>query len=199
MDFVLSILLPIVLFYIFDKMGKTLDGTIVAGAWSILMTIVVFAKDRRLNVYAIIGFIFSVVGLVTTVISNDPVYYLAYPIVSDILFAIAFFGSVAIKKPLIQAFAEYQMKDIFPLELRVKPMYKNAWIILTVAWGLLSFLQAGIRIILLMSVNTSVYFSVSTVIGNTTSIIMLIASVEFPSWYWKRMKLKETVAKEAGI
>lgn len=198
-EFIFSIIIPILLFLVFDKMGRTLTGTIAAGSWSLLMTVVIFIRDKKLSLYAILSLIFSVIGLVTTVVSNDPVYYLASPIVSDILLALVFFVSAAIGKPLIQQFAEYQMKDMFSPALRAKPMYKNAWMILTVAWGVLSLLQAFIRTVLLVSVSHSVYFSVSTFIGSVTTIIMLVGSVRFPSWYWKREKIKETVMKEARI
>lgn len=198
-EFILSVILPILLFLVLDKMGMTLTGTILAGVWSLLMTIIVLIKDKRLNVYAIISLIFAVIGLTTTVISSNPVYYLASPIVSDILLALAFFLSVAIGKPLIQEFAEYQMKDMFSPDLRAKPMYKSAWMIITSAWGVLSLLQAAIRIVLLVSVSSAVYFSVSMIIGNLTTIGMLIGSVRFPSWYWKRANLKETALKEENV
>jgi hypothetical protein len=162
MEFMLSVILPIILFLAFDRMNMTLKGTIAAGAWS-----------------------------VTTAISSNPLYYLASPIVSDLLLALAFFASVAVRKPLIKEFAEYQMKDMFSPALRAKPMYNNAWMIITAAWGVLSLLQAAIRIVLLLTVSNAVYYSASMIIGNVTTIIMIIGSVKFPSWYWKRETLKE--------
>lgn len=191
MEFMLSVILPIILFLVFDRMDMTLEGTIAAGAWSLLMAVIVLIKDRRVNIYALLGLIFSVIGLVTTVISSNPLYYLASPIVSDLLLALAFFASVAVRKPLIKEFAEYQMKDMFSPALRAKPMYNNAWMIITAAWGVLSLLQAAIRIVLLLTVSNAVYYSASMIIGNVTTIIMLIGSVKFPSWYWKREILKE--------
>jgi hypothetical protein len=80
------------------------------------------------------------------------------------------------------------MKDMFSPE----PMYKAAWMLLTGAWGVLSILKAAVRIVLLLTVSTSVYFSTSTLIGNITSVIMLIASVQFPSWYWNRAYSKKS-------
>jgi intracellular septation protein A len=199
MEFLLSVILPVLLFFIFDRMNMTLGGTIAAGVWSLIMTIAILIKDRRINVYAIISLIFSAVGLVTTMISSNPVYYLASPIVSDLLLSLAFFISVAVRKPLIQEFAEYQMKDMFSPALRAKPMYRNAWMIITAAWGGLSLLQAAVRIVLLITVSNAVYYSVSMIVGNVTSILMLVGSVKFPKWYWKRESLKDNNLKGVNI
>ncbi|NLI14552.1 MAG: hypothetical protein GX425_18525 [Peptococcaceae bacterium] len=163
-----------------------LTGTILAGSWSVAVVLIQYIRERKINIYAIIGAIISFISLVGTVISRNPVFYLASPIVTDFLLALVFLGSLLFGKPLIQMFAEYEMKDAFPEDFRKKPKYKSAWKILTVGWGILSITQALLRIILLYSASMGIYYSISMIYGNVSTLLFFAFSFWFPKWYWAR-------------
>jgi intracellular septation protein A len=185
-NFVLSVICPIMIFSIFEHFKMNLIGIIFAGTWSVGVVLTQFIQERKLNFYGIIGAIFSVISLVGTVISRNPTFYLASPIVSDSLLALVFLGSLLIGKPLIQIFAEQEMKDAFPEEFRKTTKYKSAWKLLTLGWGILSISQALLRVVLLYSVSMELYFSISTIYGNVTTPLFLLFSFWFPKWYWER-------------
>jgi intracellular septation protein A len=189
LDFVLSVVIPIILFSAFSHYNMVLTGTVLAGIWSIAVILIQFLKSKKVNIFAAITAGIYTIGLIGTIISRDPKFFLASPIVTDLLLALVFLGSVFLGKPLIQIFAEYTVKDAFSDELRKKPMYKSAWTILTVAWGVLSVTQALLRVILLNSVSNQLYFGISTAYGNISTPLMLVISFWFPSWYWKRKKI----------
>ncbi len=185
-DFILSVIVPIAIYYIFSIYKLEVTGTIITGLWCLGVIAVQFIITKRLNVYALIAAVLSAIGLIGTVISNDPKFFLASPIVSDILLAIVFFVSIFIGKPLLEVLAEYSMKSKFSEDVKKRPGYKSAWIILTVAWGILSLTQALLRIILLYSASNEVYFAVSTAYGNISTPLLLVFSFWFPGWYWRR-------------
>lgn len=185
MEFFLSVVIPVALFSIFDHYNMTLNGTIAAGGWSLGVIVLQYVRDKRVNVFAALGTIFSAIGLVGAVISKNPMYYLASPIVIDMLQAIVFLGSVLIGKPLIQMLAEYTTKRRFSDEFRRQPKFKRAWVLLTVAWGVLNLTQAFLGIILLRYASNEVYYAVSSGYGSISTPLMLAVSFWFPGWYWK--------------
>ncbi len=184
-EFLVSVIFPVAIFSVCDRMRMTLLGTLLAGGWSIGVVLIEWTRTRRLNIYASISAGFSAIGLVGTVISQNPAFYLAAPIAVDLLLAVVFLGSLLFPRPLIQCFAEYQMQHVFPEELRQKPQFRRAWAILTAAWGILSITQALLRIILLASASQSVYYAISTAYGNISTPLLLLLSFWFPGWYWR--------------
>lgn len=189
MDFILSVIVPIAIYYIFFTYKMEVTGTVITGLWCLGVIAVQFIISKRLNIYALIAAVLSAIGLIGTVISKDPKFFLASPIISDILLAIVFFVSIFIGKPLLEVLAEYSMKRKFSEDVKKRPGYKSAWIILTVAWGILSLTQALLRIILLYSASNEVYFAVSTAYGNISTPLLLVFSFWFPGWYWRRKSL----------
>jgi intracellular septation protein A len=188
-EFIGSVIIPIIIFSVFKNFHSILTGTILAGIWTICVVLIGFIRENKIYVYALIASIFSAIGLIGTILSKDPTFYLASPIVSDILFALICFGSLILRKPLIQTFAEYQMKNSFPESLQKNPRYKLAWIILTVAWGVLNLSQALLRFALLFSVSKELYYSINTIYGSISTPLLLIFSFWFPGWYWRRHNL----------
>ena len=185
-EFILSVVVPIILFSAFDYYNMKLSGTIVAGSWSIGIVIVQFIKKHKVNIFGAIGAGLSAIGLIGTILSKNPTFYLASPIVIDLILSAVFLGSVLLGKPIIRILAEYSVKGGFSEEIRKKPKFKSAWIIVTIAWGVLSITQALLRIVLLYSVSNEVYYAISTAYGNISTPLLLVFSFWFPGWYWKR-------------
>jgi len=186
MDFILSAIIPIIIFYAFDKNEMTIDGIILSGVWSIGVVLVNFIKERKINALALISVIFSGIGLIGTVISQNATFYLISPIIQDILAALIFFGSLFFKKSLIQVVVEQSYLKNASEELKKRPKYKSAWRILTVLWGVVNISHAFLKIILFYSVSTSAYYAISTAYGTISSPIFIAFSIMFPKWYWKK-------------
>lgn len=184
-EFVVSAVIPIIIFSIFNQMKMTLSGIILSALWSIGVVLVNYIKERKINALATMAGVFSAVGLIGTIISKNPTFYLISPIVQDILYALVFFGSVFLERSLIQIIVEQTYLKNVPEDFKKQKKYKNAWVILTCAWGALNVFQAVIRIILLKSVSMSSYYAISTLISNISSPMLLVFSITFPRWYWK--------------
>jgi len=185
-DFVVSAIIPIIIFSVFDKMEMTLSGIILSGVWSIGVVLINFMKEHKINALAAMGASFAGVGVIGTVISKNPTFYLVAPIIQDALLALIFFGSLFCQRSLIQIIVEQSYLKNVPEEFKKQPKYKAAWRIVTIAWGVLNISQAVLRTILLYSVSMSSYYAISTIYGNVSGPLLLTFSVLFPKWYWKK-------------
>lgn len=188
-DFIVSAIIPIVIFSTFNKFKMILTGIILSGLWSIGVVIINFIKEHQINALATLSAIFSTIGLIGTIISKNPTFYLVSPIIQDMLYALIFFGSLFFEKSLIQIIVEQSYFKNASEELRKKAKYKSAWRILTVAWGILNVSQAGLRAVLLYSVSMDSYYAISTIYSNISSPVLLAFSISFPKWYWKSEKI----------
>jgi intracellular septation protein A len=190
-EFLLSVIIPIIILAVLSHFNMTLLGAILAGTWALAASAVKFARERRVNIYAMIVAGFSAIGLIGTIISHSPTFYLASPIISDLVLAVVFLGSLLFSRSLIQIFAEYETKNLFPPELRMHPRYADAWRILTAGWGILSLSQALLRMVLLRSVSATLYYTVSSIYGNISTPLFLIFTFWFPRWYWRALLKKK--------
>jgi len=187
-DFVVSAIIPIILFSVFDKMGMTFNGIILSGGWSIGVVVINFMQEHKINALAAMSAVFAGIGVIGTIISKNPTFYLVAPIIQDILVASIFFGSLLFERSLIQIIVEQSYLKMIPEKTRKRPDYKSAWRIVSIAWGFLSVSQATLRVILLYSVSMSSYYAISTIYGNISSPLFIAFSMLFPKWYWKRKK-----------
>ena len=129
--------------------------------------------------------IFSAIGLIGTIVSKNPTFYLVAPIVQDWLYALIFFVSLFFERSLVQIIVEQSFLKNVSEEFRKKPKYKSAWRILTCAWGILNISQAVLRMILLHSISMSSYYAISMAYSNISGPLLIAFSISFPKWYWK--------------
>lgn len=184
-EFVISAIIPIIIFSAFDKFKMTLTGIILSGLWCIGVVLINFIKDHKINALAAMAGIFSAIGLIGTIVSKNPTFYLIAPIVQDWLYALIFFVSLFFERSLIQIIVEQSFLKNVSEEFRRKPKYKSAWRILTCAWGILSISQAVLRMILLHSLSMSSYYAISMAYSNISTPLLIAFSMTFPKWYWK--------------
>jgi Intracellular septation protein A len=184
-DFVVSAVIPVVIFYFFSKFKMPLTGIILSGGWSIGVVIVNYIKEHEINALATMAAVFSGIGLIGTIISKNATFYFVSPIVKDILLALIFLGSLFLERPLLQIIVEQSYLKNVSEEFRIKPKYKSVWRILTIAWGILNVSQAVVGAILLYSVSMESYYAISTLYSNISTPLLLAFSISFPKWYWK--------------
>lgn len=185
-DFIFSAIIPILIFGIFNSKNLTLTGVIFSACWSLSIILITFIQNKELNTLAALAGGFALIGLIGTIISHNPTFYFVSPIIQDSLLALLFFLSLLFRRSLIQIIVEQSyLKNASP-QLKNQPAYNRVWRILTIAWGSLNVLQALIRIILLHMVSISTYFTLNTLIGNISTPLLLLFSIFFPGWYWKK-------------
>jgi hypothetical protein len=182
----LNVIAPLLIFYLGDLITGKLAGMVLAGGWCLGLVIVTLIRKRQANALAVLGAGISLIGLVGALLWRDPAVYMAAPICEDGLFALLFFGSLCFPRPLIQVIVEDSHWGAFPDELRRTAKYRAAWRILTAAWGTLNITQAVLRSILLLSVPIELYYGISKIYGQLSSMLLLAVSYWFPKWYWER-------------
>lgn len=187
-DFIISAVIPVILFTIFDKAKMTITGIILSALWSIGVILIGFIKKREINALASFAGLFAAIGLVGTLVSKQPMFYFIAPILQDALLALVFFGSLLCRKSLVQVIVEQTYLKNVPEEIRKKPRYRSAWRILTAAWGILNVLQAALRIALLNHISMSSYYAVNTAYSNISNSLLLVFCIMFPKWYFAREK-----------
>ncbi|MCE5294304.1 MAG: septation protein IspZ [Chlamydiales bacterium] len=188
LNFLLSVVIPIIIFCVLSHFNMILLGTILAGSWALVAIVFQYTRERKINIFAIIVASFSIIGLFGTIIFHNPTFYLESPILMDLVLGCIFLGSLLIGKPLVQIFAEYEMKDAFSQKLRMHPKYVSAWKILTAGWGLICMSQALLRLALLHTASPEVYYSISSVYGNVSTPLFLLFTFWFPKWYWRDLR-----------
>lgn len=189
-EFIASAIIPLIIFYIFNYMNMVLVGTTLSGCWCISVFLFKLIREHKINVIALLSGTFSLIGLLCTIILQNPTIYLAEPIVEDVLYALIFFGSLFFPRPLIQVLVEDSHIVAFPEDFRKTPQYKSVWKILTIAWGLLNVSQALLRVALLYSVPIDIYYAISKIYANVSSPLLVMFSYKFPKWYWKKVGVK---------
>lgn len=147
-DFIVSAIVPVIIFSLFDKNGMTINGIILSGAWSIGVVVINFIKEHQINALAMMSATFAGIGLMGSIISKNPTFYFIAPIVQNILISAVFLGSLCFKRPLIQIIVEQSYLKNVPEAIKDNPKYKANWKILTTVWGILNITEAVLKIIL---------------------------------------------------
>lgn len=181
--FVISAIIPVIIFQICHQVSSDLSGLILSGIWCIAVVILDYIRTHKINALASISVSISAIGLVGTIFSRNPDFFLASDIVVDFLFGSVLFISLILSKPFIKVVAEESFLKNVPDRIKSNPKYEKNWIILTAAWGISNFLQAIIRIILLKSVSISTYYTISRIYSNICYPILIAASIIFSKWY----------------
>ena len=141
-------LVPVLVFYgVWREAGlgpAVIVTSLVGGA-------IVLWQVRRGYDVALAGvtFVFIVIQAVVALAAHSATVYLAQPVVLSALWGVAYLVSVAIRKPLIGAFARAWYP--FPPEFRASAVYRREFGMQSLVWGVYCLLRAGLRLWALLS------------------------------------------------
>jgi intracellular septation protein A len=185
--FVVSAIIPLIIFYAFDHFNKTFTGIVVSAIWCIIVVIIEIIKNHKINFIAAISLILSIISLLSTVISNNPRYYLLSPIIGDVIFAVLFFGSLFTSKTIIEVIIEETMGTAYKRSneknYQSDKIHKNVYKIITFIWGCINIVEAGLSLILLNLLSVKSYYTFITIKSNTVSPLLIIFSIVLAKWY----------------
>ncbi len=182
-DFIISAIIPLLIYGVATKCSTELIGLILSGIWCIAVVIVNYFMSKTINFLATIGAVFNGIGLIGTIISKSPTFYLATPIVEDFLFAFILIMSIFLSHPIIQVVAEQSFLNNVPKSIKDNPKYKSSWNIITAAWAAINILQATVRIIILNYFSIKVYYTISNIYSGISIPLFIAASIIFSKWY----------------
>jgi len=183
-NIVLSVIIPLVIFYIFKNLNMLLNGIILSGGWGIAVVVISLIKDHKVNFMALLTTVSLAIGLIGTIISNNPTYYLISPIITSIIWAVIYFVSLFFSKPFVQIIAENL--TISPEKLQNIKAHHKIWVKLTIIWGIYQLALAVLLIILIKSISVAAYYTTTITIGNVLNILLIIFSIRYSRRYLKK-------------
>ena len=170
---------PPLAFYVGWKLHGLALGVACASAW----TLVAYRWERRHGrpgIAARIGLAIAIVQAVVGLLSQSAVGYFAPPIVANAVYGLAFFVSVAIRRPLAGVFAS-EMYPI-PPDVRATRAFRNTFSVISLGWGLYLLGRSALRLFVLMSYSVDAYVAVNV----ATAAPMTLLLMAWSFWYGLR-------------
>jgi hypothetical protein len=123
---------------------------------------VLLRRGRDVTLIAI-GAVFVVIQAIVGLVSHSATVYLAQPVVLSALWSLAYFGSVAIGRPLIGVFASAWYP--FPPWFRASAPFKREFGMQSIVWGLYCLARAALRLFVLLQSGVGGFVVISLVTG----------------------------------
>jgi hypothetical protein len=168
--------LPVGAFYVGLQLGGLPVGIAAAGA----VSVVIYLFERRagrdgLLVRLSLGFVAvqSVVGL----LAHSTTVYLAQPVLLTAAWGLAFFISVAIRRPLAGALACAWYP--FPRWFRETEPFKRVFGVESLVWGAYFFARSGIRLAALLQGSLESFLLVVFVTGTPAMLALMLWSIRY--------------------
>ena len=192
-QFIIGALIPIVLFYIFYRLDKPLTGALLAVGWGAGVLAITHLFLQRINLFAALAIPFTLIELVVTIVTLNPTFYLASSAIEHALWGLIFLGSLLFSRPLILIFAEAM--GAFPKskelgEFGSSELFRLAWVILTIIWGIVYLIAAILLIAFQIWLPLGTFLIIRTAFGTPLLVVLITFSFWFPGWYWNRSRLK---------
>ena len=173
----LGSLLPVALFYTAFRVWGFSVAVIAVLTWSAA----VFAWHRQrtggADVFSASTFGFACVKATAGLVSQNPVLYLAWPSLENLIYGTVFLGSALLGTPVLALFA--QRLYPIPAEVRATSTFKRAFVVVSAAWFLGHSLRAVVRLWLLSTLPLELYLVADTVAGWPINVSL----VAFTTWY----------------
>jgi hypothetical protein len=153
---------PVLVFFAVWKAAGL--GPAIAASTVVYLALAVILLRRGRDVTLIaIGAVFVVIQAIVGLVSHSATVYLAQPVVLSALWSLAYFGSVAIGRPLIGAFANAWYP--FPPWFRASAPYKREFGLQSIVWGVYCLARAALRLFVLLHSGVGGFVVVSLVTG----------------------------------
>jgi uncharacterized protein DUF3159 len=181
---------PVAVFYAVWRSAGLAPAVVVT---SIVGGAIVLWEVRRGSDVALAGVtcVFLVIQAIVALLAHSATVYLAQPVVVSALWGVAYLVSVAIRRPLIGAFARAWYP--FPPEFRASERYRHEFGLQSIVWGVYCLARAGLRLWALLSSGVGGFVVISIVTGTP-----LLAALMFWSLWHARRAFTDPVAAPVG-
>ena len=170
---------PVLVFYAVWKLFGLAPAIVASSLVSLALGVWLIRRGREVALVAV-GAVFVLVQALVGLASHSTTVYLAQPVVLSALWGVAYFGSVAVGRPLIGVFANawYPFPDWF----RASRPYRHEFAMQSLVWGAYCFGRAGLRLWALLESGVAGFVLVSVVTGTP----LLVALVVWGIWHARR-------------
>jgi intracellular septation protein A len=174
----LGSVLPVALFYVcYQTIG--FSGAVIAVlAWSASVFAWHLRRTGGADVFSASTFSFACIKATAGLVSQNPILYLAWPSLENLIYGTAFLGSAIIGRPLLALYA--QRLYPIPPNVRASTTFRHAFLITSAAWLCGHLLRAVIRLWLLANLPLELYLIADTVAGWPINISLMAFSAWFP-------------------
>ena len=128
----------------------------------LVLAILLLRRGRDIALIAT-GAVFVLIQAIVGLVSHSATVYLAQPVVLSALWSLAYFASVAVRRPLIGVFANAWYP--FPPWFRASAPYKREFGLQSVVWGVYCLARAALRLFVLLHSGVGGFVVISLVTG----------------------------------
>jgi intracellular septation protein A len=170
---------PVLVFYAAWKMWGLGPAIVTSTLAYLVLAVWIVGRGRDVTLVAV-GAVFVVIQALVGLASHSATVYLAQPVVLSALWALAYFVSVAIKRPLIGVFAGAWYP--FPAWFRASEPYRREFAMQSFVWGVYCLARAALRLWVLLDAGVGSFVVVSLVTGTP----LLVALIAWGIWHARR-------------
>jgi intracellular septation protein A len=170
---------PVLAFYV----GYKVFGLVVGIVAATIVATAAWLYERRCNrpgLIARLALVIIVVQALIGLLAGDARAYFAPAVLTTFAWGLAFVGSVVIGRPLAGVFAGEMYP--FPPEVRASATFTRVFSIISLGWGTVMLLRAGLRLLILLTASIDAFVGVSAATGAPLTAAMITWSV----WYAAR-------------
>ncbi len=170
---------PVLVFYAAWEISGLTAAILASSLFSLLLASWLLRRRKDATLVAV-GMLFVAIQAAVGLVSHDATVYLAQPVVLSGLWSLAYFGSVAIRRPLIGIFATawYPFPDWF----RASRPYRHEFGMQSIVWGCYCLLRAAFRLWVLLDSGVSGFVVVSVLTGPPLLVLLVVWGV----WHARR-------------
>ena len=168
--------LPLAAFYA----GWRLAGLGVGIAVAAAVSVAVYAYERRAGrdgLLVRLSLAFTAVQTVVGLLSDSTTVYLATPVLANAVWAVAFLGSAALRRPLAGTLACAWYP--FPPEFRETPEFKQVYGVESIVWGVYLLTRSALRLAVLLQGGVGSFVVVVFLTGTPATLGLVAWSI----WY----------------
>jgi hypothetical protein len=178
---------PVLVFFGVWKAAGLGAGIAASTVVYLALAILLLRRGRDVALIAV-GALFVLIQAVVGLASHSATVYLAQPVVLSALWSLAYFGSVAVRRPLIGVFANAWYP--FPAWFRASAPYKREFGLQSVVWGVYCLGRAALRLFVLLQSGVGGFVVISLVTG----FPFFLALVLWGIWHARRTFSRVVVA-----
>ena len=175
---VLGSVLPVVLFYVAFRGWGFSSAVLVVLGWSALVFGWHYRRTGGADVFSATTFGFACIKAAAGLASQNPLLYLAWPSLENLIYGSAFLGSAALGRPLLALYA--QRLYPIPAHVRASATFRQAFLVASAAWCGGQALRAVVRLWLLANLPLELYLVADTVAGWPINVALVSFTVWFP-------------------
>jgi Protein of unknown function (DUF3159) len=162
---------PVLVFYAAWEISGLTAAILASSLFSLLLASWLLRRRRDATLVAV-GMLFVVIQAAVGLVSHNATVYLAQPVVLSGLWSLAYFGSVAVRRPLIGIFATAWYP--FPAWFRASTPYRREFGMQSMIWGAYCLARAAFRLWALLDSGVSGFVLISIATGPPL-IVLLVA------------------------